>query len=169
MGQCDAIQKIAELLITTYREGGKVVVFGNGGSAADAQHFAAELVGRFKMEREPLEAIAITTDTSILTSIANDYDYKDVFSRQLDAHLKKGDCAIGISTSGRSQNVLEGLKTAKEKGAKTIGLTGQDGGKLKDIVDICLMAPSTNTPRIQEAHISCLHIICELVEEELFG
>jgi D-sedoheptulose 7-phosphate isomerase len=165
----DTIRRIADLIISTYKEGRKVVVFGNGGSAADAQHFAAELVGRFKMEREALSAIALTTDTSILTSIANDYGYESVFSRQVDAHVKEGDCVVGISTSGTSKNVLCGIQSAKRRGAKTVALTGQGGGRLREMVDICLMVPSKDTPRIQEAHITCLHIICDLVEEALFG
>ncbi len=160
---------IANVIIKTYKKGGKVLLFGNGGSAADAQHIAAELVGKYKMIREPLPAIALSTNTSILTACANDYGYETVFAKQVQALAKEGDVVIGISTSGSSPNVLEGIKAAKEKGAFTIGFTGEGGRELGKNVDICLAVPSKDTPRIQEAHITAGHIVCYLVENELFG
>ena len=163
------IGRLAELLIKAFRAGRKVVLFGNGGSAADAQHVAAELVNRFQIERDALPAIALTTDTSILTSVGNDTAFDQVFSRQVRALVQKGDVAVGISTSGNSPNVLNGILAAREKGAITLGFTGRDGGKLKDLVDICFCVPSDSTPRIQEAHITVWHAICEVVEQELFG
>ncbi|MCX5706188.1 MAG: SIS domain-containing protein, partial [Candidatus Omnitrophica bacterium] len=139
--------------------------FGNGGSASDAQHIAAELVGRFRKERKGLAAISLTTNTSILTSLANDYGYDIVFARQIEALAEKFDLAIGISTSGKAKNVALGIKQAKKMGLKTIGLTGGDGGELAKLVDISLIVPSSVTARIQEAHITIGHIICELIEE----
>ena len=161
------IKLLVEEFVRTIREGGKIILFGNGGSAADAQHIAAELVGRFKSERKGLPAIALTTNTSILTSIGNDYKFCNLFSRQLEALGKKGDLVVGISTSGKAENVIEGLKKAKELGLKTVSLTGEKGGNLRKFSDICLQVPSKETPRIQEAHILIGHIICELVEKEL--
>ena len=161
------IKLLVEEFVRTIREDGKIILFGNGGSAADAQHIAAELVGRFKLERKGLPAIALTTNTSILTSIGNDYKFCNIFSRQLEALGKKGDLVVGISTSGKAENVIEGLKKAKELGLKTVSLTGEKGGNLRKFSDICLQVPSRETPRIQEAHILIGHIICELVEEEL--
>jgi D-sedoheptulose 7-phosphate isomerase len=161
------IERIVTLIIRAYKAGGKVIFFGNGGSAADAQHLAGELVGRFKKDRQALPAIALTTNTSILTAIANDYGYDRVFSRQLEALATDKDVVIGISTSGNSPNVIEAIRTAKKKGAKTVGLTGQDGGKLAKIADLALRVPSDNFSRVQEAHITIGHIICELVEREL--
>ncbi len=163
------IVEIAQSIIDTYNKGGKVVLFGNGGSAADAQHIAAELVGKYKMIRKPLPAISLTTNTSIITACANDYGYESVFTRQVQALVEKDDVVIGISTSGSSPNVLEGIKAAKEIGAKTVGFTGEQGSKLGNIVDICLAVPSNDTPRIQEAHITAGHIICFLVERAIFG
>ena len=163
------IAKIAEVIIEAYRKGKKVILFGNGGSAADAQHIAAELVGKYYLERAPLPAIALTVNTSSLTAIGNDYSFAQVFAKQLEALGEAGDVAIGISTSGNSENVLEALKAAKEKGLITIGFTGKKGGRLKDAVDYCLHIPSDDTPRIQEGHITVGHIICEIVERELFG
>jgi len=165
----EKISEVAELIIETYNKGKKVVIFGNGGSAADAQHIACELVGRFKKERPALAAIALSTNTSNLTSIGNDYGYEMTFARQVEALAQKGDVVIGISTSGNATNVLEGIKAARKRGAKTIGFTGKDGGKLKDVVDLCIIVPSYNTPRIQEVHITIGHIICGLVERELFN
>ena len=167
--QVGEIESIARLIIAAYKRGGKVVLFGNGGSAADAQHIACELVGRFKLDRQALAAIALTTDTSILTAVANDCGYEMVFSRQVEALVDKKDVVIGISTSGDSPNVIEAIKVAKTKGAKTIGLTGGNGGRLAQVVDLALIVPSDSTPRIQEAHITIGHIVCELVEKELFG
>lgn len=162
------IEKITDAVIKALQKGNKVVLFGNGGSAADAQHIACELAGKFKKERRGLPAIALTTNTSALTAIANDYSYDDVFSRQVEGIVGKGDIAVGISTSGNSVNVIKGIKAAREKGALTVGLTGATGGKLGKIVDICIKVPSNDTPRIQEMHITIGHIICQLVEEALF-
>jgi len=163
------ITRLAELLVGTLRAGGKLVLFGNGGSAADAQHVAAELVNRFLIDRDALAAIALTTDTSILTSVCNDADFDQVFSRQVRALVQRGDVAVGISTSGNSPNVVNGVIAAREKGATTVGFTGRGGGELKDLVDICFSVPSESTPRIQEAHITVWHAICEVVEKEMFG
>ncbi|MBI4777798.1 D-sedoheptulose 7-phosphate isomerase [Candidatus Desantisbacteria bacterium] len=163
------VASAVEIIIDAYRQHKKVLICGNGGSAADAQHMAGELVGRFKMEREALGAIALTTDTSILTAIGNDYGFDDIFSRQIEALAEPGDVVIGISTSGNSPNVLKAIAMAKKKLAVTIGLTGGNGGKLKDQTDVCIVVPSSNTPRIQESHITIIHIICLLVEQALFG
>jgi len=163
------INEISSLIVEAYRRKKKVILFGNGGSAADAQHIAGELVNRLHLEREALPAIALTTDSSVLTSIANDYDYSRIFARQVEALAKEGDVVIGISTSGSSSNVIEAVKTAKEKGAKTVGFTGNKGGKLAELVDFVISVPSDETPRVQESHITILHIICCLVERELFG
>ena len=159
---------IADELVQALRRGNKVLLFGNGGSAADAQHIACELSGRFSRDREPLPAIALTTNTSSLTAIANDYGYEAVFARQLRGLVKKGDIVIGISTSGSSANVLLAIEEANRRGAVTVALTGQ-GGTLKELAHYVLPVSSTSTPRIQEAHITIGHIICHLVEEELFG
>ena len=161
------IERMVEFIISAYKTGGKVVLFGNGGSAADAQHIACELVGRFELERQAFPAIALTTNTSTLTAVANDYGYDAVFSRQIEALVNEKDVVVGISTSGNSPNVVEAMKMAKIKGAKTIGLTGGDGGKLAEVADLVLIVPSNTTSRIQEAHITIGHIICELVEKEL--
>ncbi len=161
------IVAIARVIINAYKADKKLLVFGNGGSASDAQHFAAELVGRFQKERRAYPAIALSTNTSILTSLANDYSYDYVFERQVDALAQKGDIVIGISTSGQAKNVIAGLKKAKAKGAFTIALTGEKGSNLKKITDICLMVPSDDTPRIQESHITIIHIICKLIEDAL--
>jgi len=163
------IKEMSLAIIEAYRNKKKLILFGNGGSAADAQHIAAELVNRFGLERMALPAIALTTDTSVLTSIANDYDYSKVFARQVEALTEEGDVVIGISTSGTSLSVIKGIEVAKEKGAKTIGLTGKNGGELAKVVDLVLKVPSNDTPRIQEAHIAILHIICYLIEKRLFG
>lgn len=163
------IKEIAEAIINAYKNKKKVVLFGNGGSAADAQHIAAELVGKYKLIRDPLPALALSTNTSILTACGNDYGYETVFSKQVQAMVEKDDIVIGISTSGTSPNVLSAISAAKEKGAKTVGFTGADKTGLGEAVDICLAVTSNDTPRIQEAHITCGHIICYLVENELFG
>jgi D-sedoheptulose 7-phosphate isomerase len=160
------LSDILQLLIQTLRAGNKVILFGNGGSAADSQHIAAELVGRFKRERRALPAIALTTDTSILTAIANDLSFDNVFARQIDALGSKGDVALGFSTSGNSPNVLKALQQARELGLRTVGFTGADGGRLKQYVDICFRVPSRSTPRIQEVHIAVGHALCELIERE---
>lgn len=159
----DAIDAICASL----RRGGKVLIFGNGGSAADSQHIAAELVGRFQKERRPFHAIALTVNTSVLTSISNDYGYAFSFERQIEALGRRGDVAIGISTSGSALNVLKAVARAKAMGLKTIGLTGEKGRPLIELVDIPIVVPSNSTPRIQESHITIGHIICELVEERL--
>ncbi len=161
------IERMAKFIIMAYKTGGKVVLFGNGGSAADAQHIAGELVGQFALKRQAFPAIALTTNTSILTAVANDYGYDAVFSRQIEALVNEKDVVIGISTSGNSPNVVEAIEMAKMKGAKTIGLTGGNGGKLAEVADLVLIVPSDITPRIQEAHITIGHIVCELVEKEL--
>ncbi|MCJ7664546.1 MAG: D-sedoheptulose 7-phosphate isomerase [Desulfobacterales bacterium] len=164
----DAVVEIARLLGETFRQGKKILIFGNGGSAADAQHIAAEFVNRLLFDRAPLPAIALTTDTSILTSIGNDADFSVIFARQIEALGRKGDIAWGITTSGKSPNVIEGLRKAKEIGMITIAFTGNDGGEALRMADHGLNVASTSTPRIQEAHITAGHIICELVERELF-
>ena len=160
----DSIQSIALLAIQTLQSEGKIVLFGNGGSAADAQHIAAELVGRYKMDRKGLPAIALTTDTSALTAIANDFGYENIFSRQLEALLNKNDLVIGISTSGNSKNVINALDYANQLGVKTIGLSGGDGGVMNEICSHNLVVPSFDTPRIQEMHIFIGHTICHLID-----
>ena len=162
------IVEFAKLLEDTFRKKGKLLVMGNGGSAADAQHFAGEIVGRFKMEREALPAVALSTDTSILTAIGNDYGFDLVFRRQVEALATVGDAVVGISTSGNSANVLTALELAREKGCRTISLLGKDGGRIKDACDLALVVPSNDTPRIQEGHITIIHIVCDLVERALF-
>jgi D-sedoheptulose 7-phosphate isomerase len=163
------IVQIANAITDAYKNGKKVVLFGNGGSAADAQHIAAELVGKYKLVRKPLFAMALSTNTSILTACGNDYGYDTVFLKQVQAAVKEGDIVIGISTSGTSKNVLEAIKAAKEQGAVTVGFTGEGKAGLGEIVDIWLPVPSSDTPRIQESHITAGHIICFLVEDALFG
>lgn len=165
----EKILKVVFLCKEVISRGGKLLIFGNGGSAADAQHLAAELVNRFKRERQPLPAIALTTDTSILTAIANDYDFSEVFAKQLQALGKKGDLALAISTSGKSSNVIEGLKVAKAMELYTVGLGGGDGGLMKEYCDYLILVPSFNTPRIQEGHLFFLHIFSELLEDVLFS
>ena len=164
----DALIEAAEMIAQAFSMGGKLLLFGNGGSAADAQHIAAEFVNRFVIERPPLPALALTADTSILTSIANDYDFKDVFAKQIKALGQSGDVAWGISTSGNSPNVLQGLKTARDRQLKTIVLTGFDGGEAGKIADLPLIVDSAQTPRIQEIHIIWEHIVCDLVDYILF-
>ncbi|HEX4949882.1 MAG TPA: D-sedoheptulose 7-phosphate isomerase [Blastocatellia bacterium] len=167
--QAPTIADVGAALVEAMRNGQTLFLFGNGGSAGDAQHIAAELVGRFTKERRALPAVALTTNTSALTALGNDYEYAIVFSRQLEAFGKPGDIAIGISTSGNSPNVLHGLETAKTLGMVTVGLTGETGGKTKDAADHCICVPSRDTARIQESHILIGHILCEIVECELFG
>ena len=162
------IVEAANRVVDAIRAGGKVLTFGNGGSAADAQHIAAEFVGRFIPDRPPLAAIALSTDTSILTACGNDYGYQAVFSRQILALGNAGDVAIGISTSGNSPNVLEALDAARAKGLFTIGLAGETGGKMNDRVNVLFCVPSKMTPRIQETHITLGHILCEIVDRTLF-
>jgi D-sedoheptulose 7-phosphate isomerase len=166
-GNIDTIIQCAEMIATCISSGHKILIFGNGGSAADAQHLAAEFVNRFRIERPPLAAIALTTDTSLLTSIGNDYRFDDIFSKQIEALGHKNDIAWGISTSGNSKNVIEAIKTAKAKALSTIGMTGQ-GGELAACADLVFAADADVTPRIQEAHITLGHIVCELVDRLLY-
>lgn len=161
--------QVTELLVDAFRSGNKLLVMGNGGSAADAQHLAGEIVGRFRLERRGLPAIALSTDSSILTAVGNDYGFEAIFSRQVEALAREGDVVIGISTSGSSPNVLSALRLAREMGCRTVGLLGKDGGNIRKIVDIDLTVPGQDTPRIQEGHITIIHILCELVEQALFG
>lgn len=161
------IEKSIRVITKCLKENKKVVLFGNGGSAADAQHIAAELIGRFRINRKSFPAIALTTDSSIITSLANDFSFDIVFSRQCESLVFRGDVVIGISTSGNSENVKKGLITAKKQGAITIGLLGNKGGKISKIVDISITVPSSSTPRIQEVHRTIYHIICEIVEQKL--
>jgi D-sedoheptulose 7-phosphate isomerase len=176
----EAIQRVAEsmapdikrcctLLISALQKGNKLLIMGNGGSAADAQHMAAEFVGRFLQERKALPAVALTTDTSILTAVGNDYGFDEIFKRQVEALARPGDVVIGISTSGHSNNVFHALTAANEMGCSTIGLLGREGGNIAGIVDVNLTVPVQETPRIQEAHLTIIHIICDLVERNLFG
>jgi D-sedoheptulose 7-phosphate isomerase len=162
------VAKVSEVLIKALRQGNKALLFGNGGSAADAQHIAAELVGRFGFDRPALPALALSVNTSCVTAIGNDYGFDQVFSRQIEAIARPGDVAIGITTSGKSPNVLRAVTAARKIGLHTVGLTGRSGGKLKECVDHCICVPSDETPRIQECHILVGHIISELVEDELF-
>ncbi|EBF5862290.1 SIS domain-containing protein [Campylobacter jejuni] len=156
-------------VIKAYRNGNKTLLAGNGGSAADAQHIAGEFVSRFYFDRPGIASIALTTDTSILTAIGNDYGYENLFARQVQAQGVKGDVFIGISTSGNSKNILKALDLCRQKGITSIGLSGASGGAMNELCDYCIKVPSTCTPRIQEAHILIGHIICAIVEEELFG
>ena len=165
----DRIVTVVKLLVTAFRDGHKVLLFGNGGSATDAAHIAAEFVGRYKRERKPLPAIALATDIAAITCIANDYGFDELFARQVRAHGQKGDIAIAISTSGNSPNVLKGVAAARECGMITIAWTGGTGGKLVGLVDHTFVVPSTVTARIQESHITLGHVLCELVEETLLG
>ena len=158
------LQKAATLLTQCLEKGGKILICGNGGSAADAQHFAAELTGRYKQERKGLAGIALSVDTSALTAIGNDYGFEYVFSRQVEALAQKGDVFLGISTSGNSANVLNAAQVARNMGCAIIGLSGRDGGKLNDMSDINLIMPDNDTPRIQELHILVIHILCDIIE-----
>mgnify|MGYP006444801075 FL=1 len=162
----EKIEKSVNEIIKCFSTGNKIIIFGNGGSAADAQHIVAEFIGRFQKERKSLPAIALTTDSSIITSLSNDYSYDIIFSRQCESLVSKGDVVLGISTSGNSKNVEEGIKTAKKRGAVTIGLLGGNGGTINNIVDISIVVKSTNTARIQEVHRVIYHIICGIVERE---
>lgn len=158
----------AELLAQVFKAGGRVFIFGNGGSAADAQHLAAEFVNRFQVERPPLAAQALTTDTSILTAVGNDYEFRDIFAKQVRALGKSGDLAWGISTSGNSPNVVDGLKTARALGLRTLALSGRDGGPVAAAAEMALIVPSRSTPRVQEVHITLGHVLCDLVDYLLF-
>ena len=162
----EKINESALKIISCIKNNGKVVLFGNGGSAADAQHMAAELIGRFKVDSNPIPAIALTTDTSVITSIANDYDFDEIFSRQCEALVNKNDIVIAISTSGNSSNIIKGIIEAKEKQSFVIGLTGNSGGKLKSEVDLLLDVSSNDTARIQEGHRVIIHSLCQLIEKK---
>ena len=163
------ILEVSKLCVKLYRGSNKTILAGNGGSAADAQHIAAELVGRYGFDRPSLPSLALTTDTSNLTAIGNDYGYDKVFSRQLEGMGQKGDIFIGISTSGNSINIINAFNSAKEKGIMTVALTGRDGGEMAKIADYAIVVPSDSTPRIQEAHILIGHIICDIIEKEIFS
>jgi D-sedoheptulose 7-phosphate isomerase len=165
----DAVSAAVDVMVKGLRSGKKVLFFGNGGSAADAQHLAAELNGRFVKERPSLPGWALTTNSSTLTAIANDYSFEEVFARQVAGIGNVGDVAFAISTSGNSPNVLRGVEAARDKGLTSVALSGRTGGKLRELVDLCICVPSDETPRIQEAHILTGHILCERIEEELFG
>src|SRR4029079_15887295 len=165
----DRIVQVATLIANAFRNGNKVLLFGNGGSSTDAAHIAAEFVGRYHRERMPLPAIALATDIAAITCIANDYGYEELFARQVRAHGRKGDIAVGISTSGNSPNVLKGVEAAKACGLTTVAWTGGTGGKLAAMVDFPFVVPSKVTARIQESHITLGHVLCELTEEELLG
>jgi D-sedoheptulose 7-phosphate isomerase len=165
----DTIIDVVQLIAQAFRDGKKVLLFGNGGSATDASHIAAEFVNRFLMERPPLPAIALNTDTAVLTSISNDYDYSQIFSKQLTALGNEGDVAIGISTSGNSPNVIKAIDVAKKNGMRTVVLTGGTGGKMANIADYTFIVPTKVTARVQETHITLGHVICQMVDEELFG
>lgn len=164
----DNIMAVTEEILTCYNRGNKLLICGNGGSAADAQHFVGELMGKFKMERTPLPCIALTTNSSLITAWSNDFSFDTVFERQIEALGDKDDVLISITTSGNSENIIRGIQKAKELGMRTASLLGKDGGKTRSMSDIEVIVPSDNTPRIQEAHILIIHIICELVEEQIF-
>ena len=165
----DLLVEVAQKCVEVYKNGKKILIAGNGGSAADAQHFAAELVGRYGFDRPSLPSLALTTDTSALTAIGNDYGYDYVFSRQLEGLGVEGDLFIGISTSGNSQNVLNAFESARAKGITTVALVGRDGGKMGKMADYAIIIPSDKTPRIQESHLLVEHIICDIIEKEIFG
>ena len=165
----DLLVEVAQKCVEVYKNGKKILIAGNGGSAADAQHFAAELVGRYGFDRPSLPSLALTTDTSALTAIGNDYGYDYVFSRQLEGLGVQGDLFIGISTSGNSQNVLNAFESAKARGITTVALVGRDGGKMGQMADYAIIIPSDKTPRIQESHLLVEHIICDIIEKEIFG
>ena len=157
----------ASIIINVLRQGGTVYLCGNGGSAADCQHVASELVGRFKLSRPGLRAVALTTDSSIITSIANDFDFEEIFARQVSAFITDRDCLVAISTSGNSANINKAAAIARQREAKIIALTGESGGKLKQLADCLIAAPSSETPHVQELHITLLHVICDIVEKEM--
>ena len=165
----EEISQLIPTILSSFESNNKILLCGNGGSAADAQHFAAELVGRYRLERRSLPAISLTTDTSNLTAIGNDYGFEQIFSRQIDSLGLEGDVLVVISTSGNSKNLIKAVEIAQSKGMKTIGLLGKDGGKLKSLCNQVFVVPSNNTPRIQEIHILVIHMICEIVEHSLFG
>lgn len=165
----NSVEKASEVLSAAIKNGNKILIAGNGGSAADAQHFAGEIVGRFMFNRPSAPAISLCVDPSVMTCIANDYGYEEVFARQIEGLGNADDVFIGISTSGNSENIIKALSKAKEKNIKTICFLGKDGGKIKDLCDIPLVVPSTSTPRIQEIHTFTVHLLCEIIEKENFG
>ncbi len=165
----DKIEQVSKLCVKLYKANKKTLLAGNGGSAADAQHIAAEMVGRYGFDRPSLPSLALTTDTSVLTAIGNDYGYEQVFSRQLESMGQEGDLFIGISTSGNSQNIINAFKSAKEKNIKSVALVGKDGGEMAKLADYAIIVPSDITPRIQESHILIGHILCDIIEKEIFG
>ena len=167
MELADQVLTLGRLLIDCAKQGGTIFWCGNGGSAADSQHLAAELIGRFQRERRAIASVALTTDTSILTAIGNDYSFREIFSRQVEGMVRHGDVLVGLSTSGNSENVLLAVRKAREKGAVTLGLLGRDGGQLRTECDHSLVVPSTDTARIQEMHILIGHILCDLVERDI--
>lgn len=170
--ECSYLEKVmeaAEVIMVCLGSGHKILLAGNGGSAADAQHFAGEMLGRFLMERNPIPAVALTTDASVMTCIANDYGYEEIFARQIEGMGEQGDVFIAISTSGNSQNLCFAINRAKEKGILTIGMLGKDGGSMKDMCDIAMVVPTDSTPRIQEIHTFTVHILCEEIEKRLFA
>lgn len=162
----ETIGRAAGMVVEALRGGGKLLLFGNGGSAADCQHIAGELVGRFRAERRGLPAVALTTDTSVLTAVANDYGFEDTFARQVEALGRSGDVALALSTSGRSQNVVAAVRRCRELGIRTIALTGSEGGELADLADLCIAVPHDVTSIVQQVHMAIGHFICEVVEEE---
>ena len=168
-GGAKVVEQMSEAVLAALRGGHRIYLCGNGGSAADSQHLAGEFVGRFMKERAALPAIALTTDTSVLTCLSNDYSFDRVFERQVEAHVQKGDVLIALSTSGNSPNVLLAVEAAKKRGAVTLGFSGRGGGKLKEAADLCLVAPADESPRIQELHITCGHVLCDLVESRYFA
>ena len=163
------VEEISNLMVDCYKKGNKVLLAGNGGSAGDAQHIAGELVNKFFIDRKGLAGIALSTDTSVMTAVGNDYSFDDVFKKQIEAIGKEGDIFIGISTSGNSKDIVKGLEICKEMGIKTVGLTGEKESKMSELCDITLKIPSTCTPHVQEGHIVCYHMICALVEDAIFG
>ncbi len=163
------IKEVSIIAVKAYKKGNKILIAGNGGSAADAQHIAGELVNKFYFDRSGLPAIALSTDTSVLTAISNDYGFDRIFARQIQANGVAGDLFLGISTSGDSSNIILALEECKRKGIITVGLTGQSGGRMSDMCDYCIKIPSEETPRVQEAHIMVGHIICSIIEEDIFG
>lgn len=168
-GLIEVIANVAKACVDVYRNGKKTLLAGNGGSAADAQHIAAELVGRYGFDRPSIPSLALTTDSSNLTAIGNDYGYDKVFSRQLEGMAQEGDLFIGISTSGNSQNVINAFESASARGVTTVAMVGRDGGKMAQMADYAIIVPSNATPRIQESHILIGHILCDIIEKELFG
>lgn len=168
-GLAPALAEIAVVCAAALRRGNKIMFCGNGGSAADAQHLAAELVGRYKLERPAMNALALTVDTSILTAVGNDYGYEDIFRRQLEGLGREGDVLVGLSTSGNSMNVVRAMELAKSRGVATVALTGQAGGSMAEMADFAIRVPSAATNHIQEMHIACGHLLCELVERSIYG